>query len=79
MKAQLDAQQKTAEIELAAQTQKDLVAHRQAELDANTQVKMYEIRKRYEAALGQQEATVEAAEISAEARRKPNGSAEEAS
>jgi len=69
--AAADAEYKMAELQLATEREKNIVAHRQAELAANTQVKMYEIRTRHEAALGQQEATVEAAEINAEAKEQP--------
>lgn len=84
-KIELDAQiavatqeHKMAELQLAAEREKNLVAHRHAELQANTRVKLAEISMRERLGLGQQEATVEAAEINAEAKDQPSPEEEEA-
>jgi hypothetical protein len=68
IKEQSAQQAKMAEIELAAAKEQHLVAHRQAELEMKERVEMARIEANERAALGQQEATIEAARINAEGR-----------
>lgn len=70
LKAKSEVEHKTAVLQLEKFTEENLVAHRAMELESQERVKMADIQARERAALGQQEATIEAAQISADARKQ---------
>jgi hypothetical protein len=76
MKAEADIKQKMAELELDAQREMHLVSHRQAELESQERTKMADIAMRERLGLGQQEATIEAAEINADVNDEGEGEKE---
>ena len=68
LKSEAEIKQKAAQLELDTLKEQNIARHRADELEMKERIQMEEIASRERAALGQQEATIEAAQISAAAR-----------
>jgi len=76
-KYQADLQLKMKELDLAVQKESGLQTHRLRDLERSERVEMARIESQERIGLGQQEATIEAAEINADAREEEGGTEDE--